>query len=271
MNALFKLLDIQTGDFKAISSAAKRLGIPKERLKYYNDQNILPTGKDLRKILSSGIDEVGLSLAMGHASPAVIERYRDTFGVESANLIRPSSHRSGQLPPPDFETEQGRLFQMDCLEFLERIPDDSVDLVFADPPFNLNKLYPSLMNDSLMASEYLDWAKAWIYQCCRVLKYGGSLFLWNLPKWNLSLTGFLNMYLSFRHNISVDIKYSLPIQGRLYPSNYSLLYYCKGEKPNTFAPDRLPMPTCPHCYGDLRDYGGYKAKMNPSGVSLTDV
>jgi site-specific DNA-methyltransferase (adenine-specific) len=31
------------------------------------------------------------------------------------------------------------------------------------------------------------------------------------------------------------------------------------------------MEICPHCLGDLRDYGGYKDKMNPLGVSLTDV
>jgi site-specific DNA-methyltransferase (adenine-specific) len=82
---------------------------------------------------------------------------------------------------------------------------------------------------------------------------------------------FLNSMLTFRHWISVDIKYSLPIRGRLYPSHYSLLYYCKGEKPDTFKPDRLPMGICPRCHGDLKDYGGYKDKMNPKGVNISDV
>jgi site-specific DNA-methyltransferase (adenine-specific) len=81
----------------------------------------------------------------------------------------------------------------------------------------------------------------------------------------------LNGSLTFKHWIAVDMKFSLPIAGRLYPSHYSLLYYCKGDSAKTFHPDRLPMETCPHCYGDLRDYGGYKSKMNPRGVSLTDV
>ncbi len=31
------------------------------------------------------------------------------------------------------------------------------------------------------------------------------------------------------------------------------------------------MDICPHCMGDLKDYGGYKDKMNPDGVNLTDV
>jgi site-specific DNA-methyltransferase (adenine-specific) len=100
---------------------------------------------------------------------------------------------------------------------------------------------------------------------------GGNLFLWNLPKWNGVLSHFLSDRLTFRHWIATDVKYSLPIGGRLYPSHYSLLYFCKGERPRVFHPDRLPMEICPHCYEDLRDYGGYKSKMNPSGVSLTDV
>jgi site-specific DNA-methyltransferase (adenine-specific) len=104
-----------------------------------------------------------------------------------------------------------------------------------------------------------------------VKSLGGSLFIWNLPKWNTSISGYLNNLLTFRHWISVDIKCNLPISARLYPSHYSLLYYCKGEKPKTFHPDRLPMQVCPSCKTDLRDYGGYKDKMNPRGVNLTDV
>ncbi len=146
-----------------------------------------------------------------------------------------------------------------------------MDLVFADPPFNLNKLYPSGINDDLKADQYLSWCEKWIFECARILKPGGSFFIWNLPKWNSQTTEYLNSLLTFRHWISVDIKYSLPIKGRLYPSHYSLLYYCKGEKPKTFQPDRIPMGICPHCQGDLKDYGGYKNKMSPNGVNISDV
>ena len=31
------------------------------------------------------------------------------------------------------------------------------------------------------------------------------------------------------------------------------------------------MGICPHCCGDLKDYGGYKNKMNPDGINLSDV
>jgi site-specific DNA-methyltransferase (adenine-specific) len=172
---------------------------------------------------------------------------------------------------PILETPLGKLFEIDCNILLKSIDESSIDLAFADPPFNLGKLYSSKIDDSVSEEKYLVWCKSWLDEIIRVLKPGASLFLWNLPKWNLLLGSYLATKLTFRHWIAVDIKYSLPISGRLYPSHYSLLYFIKGNKPSIFHPDRLPIPCCPHCGGELRDYGGYKDKMNPKGVNLADV
>ena len=172
---------------------------------------------------------------------------------------------------PILETPLGQLHQADCLEFLRSVESESVDLAFADPPFNLGKKYTSGIDDSIAAHDYVAWSEQWLDEMIRTLKPGGSLFFWNLPKWSLPLGAYIGQSLTFRHWISVDIKFSLPIQGRLYPSHYALLYFVKGMKPAIFHPDRLPVPCCRHCGGEQRDYGGYKAKMNPKGVSLTDV
>lgn len=172
---------------------------------------------------------------------------------------------------PILQTPFGRLYQSDCITVLDALEPESVDLAFADPPFNLGKQYSSNIDDAKTSHEYLEWCQTWLDGMIRVLKPGGSLFLWNLPKWNLPLGAFLGGRLTFRHWITVDIKYSLPINGRLYPSHYSLLYFVKGIKPAIFHPDRLPVPCCRHCGGELKDYGGYKDKMNPKGVNLSDV
>lgn len=172
---------------------------------------------------------------------------------------------------PFHSSDLGALYRGDCLEVLPQLKTASVDLVFADPPFNLGKFYASGIDDRLPETSYLDWCKRWIDECVRLLKPGGSFFLYNLPKWNLALGAFLNERLTFRHWVAIEMTYSLPIVGRLYPSHYSLLYYCKGPRPSVFRPDRLPIVTCPHCHRELKDYGGYKDKMNPEGVNLTDV
>jgi len=264
---------LQIEDKLSLNRFSKKTGISVKRLKYYNDGNKMPTGKDLNLILANtDLSKIELMLLT------------ETFNHELKSLIAENAKQIGKLLSPKkekkeskkdiktlFETELGRLYQCDCLDLLKTMKSDSVDLVFADPPFNLNKLYPSKIDDDLKTEQYLSWCENWAYECARVLKSGGSFFTWNLPKWNTYLSEFLNTILTFRHWISVDIKYSLPVRGRLYPSHYSLLYYCKGEKPNTFHPDRLPMGICPHCYGDLKDYGGYKNKMNPDGINISDV
>jgi site-specific DNA-methyltransferase (adenine-specific) len=168
-------------------------------------------------------------------------------------------------------TPLGVIFNADCLKVLPRIEDASVDTIFADPPFNLDKQYGAKVNDNLSEKAYLMWSKSWLKECVRILKPGGSLFVYNLPKWNILLGAYLTEEgLSFRHWIAVNIKLSLPIQGRLYPSHYSLLYYTKG-KPKTFRKIRTPIQVCRHCSKEVKDYGGHRGAMNPNGVNLTDV
>jgi site-specific DNA-methyltransferase (adenine-specific) len=174
-------------------------------------------------------------------------------------------------PEPVHFTEFGTLFQGDCLEILPRIGDETVDTVFADPPFNLRKTYGAQVNDSRSDLDHLAWCRLWIDECIRVLKPGGSFFLYNLPRWNIPLGHhLLERGLTFRHWIAISIKLILPIPGRLYPAHYSLLYCSKGT-PKTFRAIRTPIQTCRHCGGEIKDYGGHRSAMNPNGVNLTDV
>ncbi len=271
---LYKALGINAADRFAVKRFADVTGVPLDRLQHYNESNTVPTGGDLDRICkASGLSPAELMLRMGILDRRLVTAIKN-HAKEVLDLIRhdieqPENHQ--EPPPVVFETTLGRLHQGDCLALMHHMASDSIDMIFADPPFNLKKLYPSGVNDDLKEARYLEWCERWAAECARLLKPGGSLFFWNIPKWSTHIAGYLNGRLTFRHWIAVDIKYSLPIPGRLYPSHYSLLYYCKGDKPKTFHPDRLPMEICPACKSDLRDYGGYKDKMNPLGVNLTDV
>ena len=172
---------------------------------------------------------------------------------------------------PVLTTRLGQLYEADCMTVLPFIDDNFVDTVFADPPFNLSKDYGRKTSDNMADDKYLEWCRKWLAECIRILKPGGALFLYNLPKWNIPLGCFLTEKgLMFRHWIAVEHKSSLPLPGRLYPAHYSLLYYTKG-KPARFHRVRTPIETCRHCGKEIRDYGGHRDAMNPNGVNLKDV
>jgi site-specific DNA-methyltransferase (adenine-specific) len=198
---------------------------------------------------------------------SVQQRLRLTSGV----TFDPSNLFLGGDLKPCFQTGLGALFASDCMAVLGQLRPGVIDTIFADPPFNIGKKYREKTNDRLPERQYLDWCKSWLGECVRVLKPGGSLFVYNLPKWNIPLGAFLQEEgMEFRHWIAVEISACLPIVGKLHPSHYSLLYFSKG-KPNTFRRIRTPISVCRHCGNEIKDYGGHRGAMNPNGVTLKDV
>jgi site-specific DNA-methyltransferase (adenine-specific) len=185
--------------------------------------------------------------------------------------VAPLLHDAETDPKPFHVTAMGALYAADCMKVLPLIKDAVVDTVFADPPFNLGKEYGKNTDDSLPEARYFQWCQEWLAECERVLKPGGALFVYNLPKWNVLIGAYLtSLGLEFRHWIAIEMSASLPIPGRLHPSHYSLLYYTKG-KPKTFYRIRTPIWTCRHCGKEVKDYGGHRGAMNPKGVTLKDV
>ena len=266
----YKAIGVQDYKREDLRKFSRTIGISLKKLDYYNSNHILPNDNDLKLIETHiKINKNVLMLKMGIFNQELLSAISKNAEKIAKDTKDKEKHKSAS--DLIFETDLGQMYQGDCLSILDEIEDNSVDMVFADPPFNLNKAYLSNIDDNLSINEYLDWCYNWLDGCIRILKEGGSLLIWNIPKWNTFISNYLNKRLNFRHWIANDIKFSLPISGRFYPSHYSLLYYTKGEKANTFQPDRLAMETCSSCYKELKDYGGYKNKMNPLGINLTDV
>jgi len=96
-----------------------------------------------------------------------------------------------------------KITQGDCLDLLRKIPDASIDVTFADPPFNLKKKYTST-RDNLVLQDYLAWCEMWLGEMVRVTKPSGSIFVHNIPKWLTYYAGFLNRVAHFKHWIAWD-------------------------------------------------------------------
>jgi DNA modification methylase len=72
--------------------------------------------------------------------------------------------------------KKNRLYQGDCVKLLNQVDEGSVDLVFADPPFNIGYEY-DVYDDRQSAEEYLDWCSQWIAGIYRALKPDGTFWL----------------------------------------------------------------------------------------------
>lgn len=157
----------------------------------------------------------------------------------------------------------------DCLSNLRMLPDNSVDVVFADPPFNLKKGYNST-KDNLAVQDYLDWCELWIDEVVRVTKPTGSIFIHNIPKWLTFYTEMLNKRANFKHWISWDAP-TAPMGKSLQPSHYGILFYTKEKNKNKFYEIRHPHKRCRKCSFLHKDYGGRKNKLHPFGPLVSDV
>lgn len=189
-----------------------------------------------------------------------------------SSVVKPATkHHKPALPKPVFTTKLGQLYQGDCIPLLKSLADASVDMVFADPPFNLGKNYGRGISDELKAEEYLAWSKNWLREVVRVLVPGGSCFVFNLPKWLIDYGSFLGSQgMEFRHWIAMRMPKAFPRGRKLSPAHYGCLYYTKGE-PKTFNRIYVPIQTCRHCGGEIRDYGGHRKSLNIKGINLMDV
>lgn len=75
---------------------------------------------------------------------------------------------------PIYVRENGVLFTGDSLQWLKGIRDESVDLVFADPPYNIKKADWDKFESQ---EKYIQWSVNWIKEASRILKPTGSLYI----------------------------------------------------------------------------------------------
>jgi site-specific DNA-methyltransferase (adenine-specific) len=156
----------------------------------------------------------------------------------------------------------------DACEILRQYPDNSVDLVFADPPYNLDKSYNSY-DDEKGSEEYLKWCNSWLSEYVRVLKPTGSLYLLTLPKWAVHHAVFLDQYLYFQNWVVWDAV-SEP-RGKIMPAHYALLFYTKHPVDFTFNYDVVsPIDAPGFCLRASCIRERIRQGVNPK-VPLTDI
>ena len=120
------------------------------------------------------------------------------------------------------EFETNKIYNANSLELMKEIPDNSVDLAFCDPPYNLDKAYND-HDDTMDEEEYVEWCNEWLAEYQRILKEDGSLVVVNIPRWAIHHADFLSERMYFHEWISWDAL-SVP-RGYMMPAHYSILHF----------------------------------------------
>ncbi|MCG5252605.1 DNA-methyltransferase [Brevibacillus agri] len=95
--------------------------------------------------------------------------------------------------------ELNRIYQRDCIEGMRMLPNESVDLIIADPPYNIGakgnhikseeKRFSAIKEEWDTIDNFEEFNLKWLTECHRILRNGGSLLVWG-SRHNIYLCGY---------------------------------------------------------------------------------
>jgi len=113
-------------------------------------------------------------VANSNGSRAPLNR---TLTLSKAELTRYRASLT-KLDSPATATEiRDQLYCQDVFTALPSLPDRSVDLMFADPPYNLTKTFNERKFRKSSLYEYSEWLDSWLAQTVRILKPTASVYI----------------------------------------------------------------------------------------------
>ena len=153
-----------------------------------------------------------------------------------------------------------KILSGDALELFETIDDESVDLIIADPPYNLGKNYGN-NHDSKKFDEYLEFSKIWLAHAKRVLAPAGTIYVFMGVRFISYLYSILDVDLRMFFNSWIVWHYTQGIgkTAGFSPRHDDILLFTK-SKNFTFNLDSVRVP---------QKY--YRARNNMRGANPGDV
>jgi DNA modification methylase len=150
--------------------------------------------------------------------------------------------------------KKNEIIHGDCVETLAKLPADSVDLAFADPPFNIGYDYDEY-SDDLSCNDYLNWSRDWIKGVIRVLKPNGTFWLAIGDEYAAELKVMVTRELGLTCRSWVIWYYTFGVHctHKFTRSHAHMFHFVKDAKDFTFNTDDIRVPSARQLvYGDKR-------------------
>lgn len=156
----------------------------------------------------------------------------------------------------EFGNIDHKIYQGDVIEVLKnKIKDNSIDLIFIDPPYNIGKDFNGLMDKWENDEDYLNWCYKWIDLCLKKLKDNGSFYVMT----STQFIPFFDIYLREKVNILSRIVWSYDSSGvqakKFFGSMYEPILFCvKDKKKYTFNSNDIQVEAKTGAKRKLIDY-----------------
>lgn len=108
----------------------------------------------------------------------------------------------------------------DSIKILKKINEKSINLIFADPPYNIGKNFGNNIDKWNEVDEYIEWCKLWIDECFRILKDDGVMYFMTATQY----MPFLDVYVSKKYNVLSRIVWTYDSSGVQSKKMYGSLY-----------------------------------------------
>ncbi len=141
--------------------------------------------------------------------------------------------------------EMNQIYVGDCCHLLTNLHDDTVDLAFVDPPYNIGFDYGDAeYHDKVEPQVYSDWCRTWLMQLYRVLKPNGSFWLAIGDEWAAELK-VLACSCGFHMRSWVVWYYTFGVNStnKFTRSHAHLFYFVKDPKNFTFNASQIRVPS----------------------------
>jgi site-specific DNA-methyltransferase (adenine-specific) len=134
----------------------------------------------------------------------------------------------------------GRIINQDLFEVIEFLPDNFVDLLFLDPPYNLNKKFSSVNFREMKSDDYEIWLDSWISKLVRILKPSASIYF--CCDWKTSISAFnvLKKYFLIRNRITWEREKGRGSKDN-WKNSYEDIWYCTLSEEFTFNIDAVKL------------------------------
>jgi len=168
----------------------------------------------------------------------------------SLGSIRPRLYNSDGMPTTN------QIIKGNSIQILNDGPEGWVDLVFADPPFNIGYLYHGY-NDERNTEDYLKFSEEWMSAVYRALKPNGAFYLAIGDEYAADLTVIARRKIGFHMRNWIIWHYTFGQQTKMMfaKSHTHILYFTKNPNPQaiTFNADAVRVASARQTtYGDKR-------------------